>query len=150
MQPSELLQQAVKFEEEAFAFYEAAARVVKSEQAKAMLNELAQEEAGHKAKLEEVMKKGIGWARSGSKLTETVNLHIGDFLMPAKLTEKADIQDALTVAIKREQASYDFYAGMAKAVATGARKIFDFLATEELKHKNKVENIYDQVVNQQN
>lgn len=150
MQPSELVQQAIKFEEEAFAFYDTAARTVKSAQAKTMLNELAHEEAGHKTKLEEMLKKGLSWAKPGGKPTETVNLHIGDFLMPAKLTEKADIQDALTVAIKREQASYDFYSGMAKAVATGARKIFDFLATEELKHKNKVENIYDQVVNQQN
>jgi rubrerythrin len=150
MQPSELVQQAIKFEEEAFAFYDAAARAVKPAQTRAMLKELAQEEAGHKAKLEEVVKKGLAWAKSSGKATETVNLHIGDFLMPAKLTEKADVQDALNVAIKREQASYEFYTGMAKAVASGMGKVFEFLATEELKHKNKVENIYDQVVNQQN
>jgi rubrerythrin len=150
MQPNELLQQAIKFEEEAFAFYDAAARTVKSEQAKTMLKELAQEEAGHKAKLEDVLKKGVSWGKASGKPTEAVNLHIGDFLMPAKLTEKADIQDALNVAIKREQASYDFYSSMAKAVSAATSKTFDFLATEELKHKNKVENIYDQVVNQQN
>jgi rubrerythrin len=150
MQPSELLQQAIKFEEEAFAFYDVAARTVKSEQAKTMLKELAQEEAVHKAKLEDVLKKGVSWAKSGGKPVETVNLHIGDFLLPAKITDKADIQDALNVAIKREQASYDFYSSMAKSVSTGMRKVFDFLATEELKHKNKVENIYDQVVYQQN
>ena len=146
---TELLQQAIKFEEEAFAFYDAATHLVKSEQARTILRELAQEEAGHKAKLQDILQKGVSWAAPSGKLAETVSLKIGDYLMPARLTEKSDFQDALKVAMQREQASYDFYASMAKVVSPDARRIFDFLANEELKHKNKVESIYDQVVYQQ-
>lgn len=143
---TDLIQQAIKFEEEAYAFYDAAAQLVKSEQAKTILKELAQEERGHKAKLLDVLKKGPSWAVPTGKLEETVDLKIGDYLMPAQLNAESDFQDALSVAIKREQASYDFYAQMARLVSPDARRIFDFLANEELKHRNKVQSIYDEIV----
>lgn len=142
-----LLQQAVKFEEEARAFYITAADVVKSEQAKVILRELAEEEAGHKAKLEDIIKRGASWAVPTGSFEQTVDLRIGEHVMPAALTAKSDFQDALLVAIKREEASHDFYASMANAVcAPQARQILTFLANEESKHKNKVQSIYDELV----
>lgn len=144
-----LMQQAIRFEEEAHDFYQAAAQMVKSAQAKAMLQELAGEEAKHKAKLQDIVRKGVSWAVPTGKREETIDLKIGDYLMPTSLTAKSDFQDALNVAIRREQASYDFYSSMAQVASPDARPVFEFLATEEMKHKNHVQNIYDQVVYQQ-
>jgi len=144
----DIIHQAIRFEEEALAFYTTALGVVKSEQAKTILRDLAKEEEGHKAKLESILKKGPRWAVPAGKPEQVVDLKIGEHIMPAQLTSKSDFQDALAVAIKREQASFDFYTKMSEMVSDEARPIFVFLANEESKHKNKVQSIYDQVVYQ--
>ncbi len=51
----------------------------------------------------------------------------------------------------REKSSNEFYTTMASIADDGAAKsMFEFLAQEELVHKNKVESLYDEVVYQEN
>ena len=51
----------------------------------------------------------------------------------------------------REKSSYDFYSAMTSlSDDESARSLFDFLAQEELMHKNKVESLYDEVVYKEN
>ena len=145
---ADIMQQAIGFEEEAFEFYNKAIDIVKSEQARAILRELGQEEAGHKARLVQMLEKGPSWAVSTGKVEQTIDLRIGDHIMPGQLTSKSDFQDALLVAIKREEASLNFYSAMSGLVTAEARPVFEFLANEEAKHKNKVQSIYDEVVYQ--
>ena len=77
-----------------------------------------------------------------------MDLKIGEHIMPGQLTSKSDFQDALLVAMKREEASYSFYSAMANLVTPEAKGIFEFLANEESKHKNHVQAIYDEIVYQ--
>ena len=147
---SDIIGQAVAFEAEAYDFYDKAIDIVTSEQARTILRELRAEEEAHKAKLEEVLAKGPSWAVSTGKSEEIVDLKIGEFALPGELTTSSDFQDALLIAIKREEASYDFYHKMVGLVSAEAKPVFEFLANEEAKHKNKVQDIYDQLVYRDN
>lgn len=144
----EIIKQAIRFEQESYAFYDRAARIVKSEQARTILQDLRGQEETHKAKLEAVLDKGPSWAVPLGRPEETMDLKIGEHALPSDLDSKADFQDALLVAMKREQASYDFYTTMAGLVSDDAKPIFEFLANEEAKHKNDVQKIYDEIVYQ--
>lgn len=146
----DILEQAINFEKEAYDFYTTALGLVESEQAKTILRELADEEASHQAKLTEIRDSGLTWAAPIDNPEDRVDLKIGEHLMPAQLDETSDFQDALMVAIKREQASYDFYTSMAQIVCPESQQVFQFLADEEAKHKNNVQEIYDQIVYQDN
>jgi rubrerythrin len=147
---SDVIGQAVAFEVEAYEFYDKAIEIVSSEQAKTILRELRAEEESHKLKLEDVLSKGPSWAVPVGKSEEVVDLKLGEFVLPSELTSSSDFQDALMIAIKREEASYEFYSKMVGLVSAEAKPVFEFLANEEAKHKNKVQDIYDQIVYQDN
>ena len=145
---ADIIQQAIGFEEEAFEFYDKAIDIVKSEQARTILRELRTEEAGHKAKLSQILERGPSWAVPVGKAEQTIDLKIGEHAMPEQLSSKSDFQAALLVAIKREEASFSFYSAMVGLVSEKARPVFEFLANEESKHKNKVQSVYDDIVYQ--
>ena len=147
---SDVIGQAIAFEVEAYEFYDRAIGVVSSEQARTVLRELRAEEEAHKAKLEEVLAKGPSWAVPVGKAEDTVDLKVGDYALPSNLTGDSDFQDALVIAIKREEASHEFYSKMADLVTPEAKPVFEFLANEESKHKNNVQAIYDELVYQDN
>jgi rubrerythrin len=144
----DVMQQAIQFEEEAHDFYITAMKLVESDQAKTVLGDLAEQEKSHKQKLAEVMETGLTWAQPIDNVEERIDLEIGEHLMPGELTAQSDLQDALAVALKREQASYEFYANMADVVCPESKALFLFLADEEAKHKNSIQAIYDEIVYQ--
>ncbi len=57
------------------------------------------------------------------------------------MVDKADNPvDAIRLAIKREEAAYDFYMKHAKLFENDAtRKMFEALAQEEIKHKERLQ-----------
>jgi rubrerythrin len=142
-----ILTQAVKAEEAAFALYTAAAKVVKSGDAKAVLSDLAKDEAGHKAKIEKLMAGNLQWEIRKAEQKRISDFRLGDNLVVKPLTAESDLQDALLVAVQREKGSHEFYAAMAGAVTDATVKgLFELLAKEELGHKNKVEAMYESLV----
>ncbi|MCD6521128.1 MAG: hypothetical protein J7M05_14525 [Anaerolineae bacterium] len=57
----------------------------------------------------------------------------------------------LIVAGKREKASHDLYAALAQVTEDPETvQLFEFLANEELTHKNRVESLYEELVYQDN
>lgn len=142
----ELLRTAIKREEESNALYTQAAKMVKSAPSRVLLEELAGEELTHKAKLEDLLAGGVTWVVRGYK-EKVTDLKISDYLVPQPLREDADFQDVLTVAAKREKNAYDFYTAMSDVTQDQAvRNLFAWLANEEMKHKNKVETLYEEIV----
>jgi rubrerythrin len=148
MSVEEVVRQAIKAEQEAHDFYVAASRMVTAPHVQETLNELAGEEAKHKEKLEKLLKGDVERIVSRQQPHKIQDLKLAEYLMPQSLDEDATFQDVLIVAMQREKASHDFYTLMAGVTAADeeTKKLFEFLAQEEMVHKNKVEVLYDEVV----
>ena len=83
-------------------------------------------------------------AGQGHKIED---MKLADYLVSQPLDEDATLQEVLIVAMQREKNAYDFYNLMAGMAASEAiRETFEFLAQEELGHKNKVEVLYDEII----
>ena len=142
----EIVLRAIRNEENAFNLYTSAARRVKDPAARAGLADLADQERGHKSKLEKLLAGDMKWSGGFSK-KKAKDLHVGDHLEAKPLRDSSDLQDVLTVAIKREEASGALYGQMAALLDPGPEKeLFEMLASEETKHKLYVESLYEKEV----
>ena len=144
----EIIQQAIAREEDSYALYTKAKGMVRPTHVRDLLEDLAQAELGHKAKLEGLLKEDLTRAIAPERREKVVDLKISDYLKPISLGEVAGIQDVLLLAMQNEKEARDFYAGMAQSTTGTTKNLFEFLAHEELKHKNTVETIYEEIVYQ--
>jgi len=142
-----IIQRAIRFEEDACNFYTGASEMVKLPHVKDMLNELAGEEVKHKEKLEDLLAGDTEQIVAAKQSQKIQDLKLAEYLVASPLDEDATIQDVLMTAMQREKNSHDFYDLMAGIASSEAAKgLFQFLAQEELGHKNKVEVLYDDIV----
>jgi rubrerythrin len=142
-----IIQRAIRFEEDACNFYTGASEMVKLPHVKDMLNELAGEEVKHKEKLEDLLAGDTEQIVAAKQSQKIQDLKLAEYLVASPLDENATIQDVLMTAMQREKNSHDFYDLMAGIASSEAAKgLFQFLAQEELGHKNKVEVLYDDIV----
>lgn len=147
MDVKEIIKQAAEQEDKAYKFYTDALKFVKDAAAKVWIKELAEEELKHKAMLQKFDVSKI----KKFKPDKTQDLHITEYLVDKDITEIKDFQDALIVAMKKEQRSYHFYVSMAKSADNAdMKKLCKILAQEELKHKHKLELYYDDIVFKEN
>jgi rubrerythrin len=147
----QILEQAIRFEEDAHSFYSGAMGVVERAHIRGALEELAAEEVKHKERLEALLAGDTTRIISVRKQGQIADLKLAEYLVARPLEPNASLQDVLIVAMHREKSSHEFYSTMAEiAEEEGARALFEFLAQEELVHKNKVESLYDEVVYQDN
>jgi len=147
----QILEQAIRFEEDAYSFYSGAIELVERAHIRAALGDLATEEVKHKEQLQALLAGDTGRILSVRKQGQIDDLKLAEYLVPRPLDPKASLQDVLIVAMHREKSSHEFYSTMAEiAEEETSRTLFDFLAQEELVHKNKVESLYDEVVYQDN
>jgi rubrerythrin len=64
-----------------------------------------------------------------------------------KFTEDISYQEALTLAMKREEKAHSFYSGwQGKCMHEKTAKLFEMLAKEEMKHKRRIETLYDEEI----
>jgi rubrerythrin len=141
-----IIQRAIQVEEDAYSFYTEASEMVKLPHVKDMLSELAGEEVKHKEKLEELLAGDTEQIVAAGQSQKIEDLKLADYLVASSLDEDATIQDVLMIAMKREKNAHEFYNLMAGLVSEAAKDLFQFLAQEELTHKNKVEVLYDDIV----
>jgi len=135
----EILDFAIKNEEDAFAFYTDLATKVATPGMSKVFESFAMEEKGHKAKLLEV-KKGKHLKPAEKKI---MDLKIGDYLVDVEVTNDMKYQDALIVAMKKEKAAFKLYTDLAAQVEGDFKNTFSALAQEEAKHKLRFEIEYD-------
>ena len=139
----EVLDFAIEKEEEAAEFYSDLAGRVKSPSMAQTLQELSKMELGHKEKLLGV-KEGKTLLPAQEKV---MDLKISDYLVDVEPTEEMDIQDALTIAMKKEKAAYKLYTALAGATDNeNLRNTMEALAQEEAKHKLGLEILYDDYI----
>jgi rubrerythrin len=144
-----VLKRAIALEEESVTMYTIAANAVKNAPVRKRLLEMADQERGHRTKLEEMLTGNIRWAIRRSKAEPVTDLRLSDHLEAKPIDANADYQDVLLMAARREKASHDFYQAMAEMVDDKlAKSVFEMLATEELRHKYEVEKTYEEVVYQ--
>ena len=139
---SELLEAAMYKEVASQAFYIAGQNNTDDPGAKALMKDLAEAELSHLQMLKE-MKERDG--KGGQWLREKIsNLMISEYLTGGDKLEGASLQDALVFAMKQEQRAVEFYSQMMSAFRReDAKHLCERLVHEELKHKQRLELIYD-------
>jgi rubrerythrin len=145
---TELLDTAIYKEVASEAFYTALKEKTGEPGAGVLMQELAEEEKKHVRWLTDFKDKGLktGWHRHVAG-----ELKIGEYLTAPDKLEGAGLQDTLIFAIKREQQSIDFYSRMTGLLGTrSAKSLCRKLANEELRHKIRLEVLYDDLFLKEN
>jgi rubrerythrin len=138
---------AIDREQEAVDFYTDLSAKVKRSDMKSLFKQFAEEERGHKVKLQGV-KKG---KQLVSAERQILDLQMGDYLVADEPTEDLTYQKALILAMKREKVSFKLYTDLAaSAPSVDLRNTFSTLAQEEAKHKLRFEVEYDNEVMAEN
>ena len=136
----EVLDFAIRNEEEARDFYTGMAGKMKNQPMRTIFEGFAREEEGHREKLVEIKKSG-GFAPSRQKV---MDLKIGDYLVEPSEDRDVNYQDALIMAMKREKAAFKLYMDLAEATDdAGLKETMLALAHEEANHKLRFEIEYD-------
>ncbi|MFH1086539.1 MAG: ferritin family protein [Chloroflexota bacterium] len=143
----DVLQSALQREIDAYNLYHNAAAMVESPHSREILDDLATQELGHRNRLQALLDGQLFRVLSRTQRRRVVDLKITDYLVEVPLAHESDFQNILIVAGKREKASHDLYAALARVTEDeDTAKLFEFLAAEELTHKNRVESLYEEIV----
>jgi rubrerythrin len=144
-----ILARAIEMEVQAAKMYEHAAARSATDPIRNRLLELAGQEWGHKAKLEEIQAGNLRWVLRRAKADAVPDLRISDHLVGGSLEPDADYQDVLIFAARREKTAHDFYVAMSEKVEDDLiRGVFEMLAAEEMRHKYLLEKTYEELAYQ--
>jgi len=140
---NEILDFAIQREQDAADFYVGLAKKMDRPSMKDIFLGFAEEEKGHKAKLQAV-KKGQKLDLPREKI---LDLKIGDYLAEVRGDAELDYQQALILAMKSEKISFRLYNDLAGATQSPEMKqLFLALAQEEARHKLRFELEYDEQI----
>jgi rubrerythrin len=144
-EPTELLDTAIYKEIASQAYYIAGQDKTDDPAARKLMGELAGEELKHARWLAALKEKGLAcqdW--SAEKIP---NLLISEYLTGGNTLKGGGVQDILLFAMKREQQAVEFYSRMQGALKDEtARQLCHRMMREELKHKLKLETLYDDML----
>lgn len=136
-----LIETAIKNEEEARAFYLGLYDLVDDKLARETLQFLAGEELAHKQFLEAYLRGEKKFA--ALDLETPVDYHVAQYADKPDPKKNMKSSEVYLVAAHREWNSYNFYKGLAALQPAGeAKDMLLRMANEELKHKEKVEYLY--------
>lgn len=140
MDLKELISAAAAKEAAAHDLYARTAQSSADPGVKALLTELARDEARHRGVLE-----GLDLSNLGTFAPETpADIGLAEYMEERPLSPQASLQEVMIYATHREQEARDFYAGMAAAVGEpAAASLFEKLAAMEAGHKVRLEEQYE-------
>lgn len=132
---------AIAREEEAFDLYHGLASQTSDPKLETLFTSFAKVEAGHKQKLEGI-KEGTTYLPIRGN---PVDLKIADYLVDVEPSPDMSFQDALVLAMKREQAANSLYTNLAETLGDAMlSELFSQLAKEEISHKVRFEDLYEE------
>jgi rubrerythrin len=138
---SDILEIAIKREEDAYDFYMDIHSKVVDANVKDTLEFIAGEEKKHKAFL--VSYRDGDFGTKALRMSDVVEYKIAEYLEEPEVDESSKPEDVYLVASHRELRSHYFYTEMANLHAEGDLQEMLFkMANEELKHKEKMEYLY--------
>ncbi|TET64413.1 hypothetical protein E3J49_04310 [Candidatus Bathyarchaeota archaeon] len=141
------LELALNMEEESIKLYTSAQNKVLTPGSIEFLKELIKEEEKHKSTILEAMRDQQKVKEIGSFEAKIQDLKIVDYLEDVSLSPEAGYQQILIYAGKREKSTHDFYMELARRYKDEEiGKMFAKLAQEELRHKYRLEQEYDDVI----
>ena len=116
---------------------------VKDDAAKALLQELADQEMGHWKMIREALDsgsiEGVGAKAKGR------DLQVSDTMVEIELTPDSSPQDIMVFAMQMEKKAMDFYGGLLDQYrGTDLEALFSRLAREEMRHKEILEKEYEE------
>ena len=136
-----IIDRAMAEERAAYVLYSKCSERSKNATSKEFFSELAKQEEGHEKRLKHISLKDVG-DFDEAKLDKIV---ASDFFVEVKIKEDMSPQDVLIYAIKSEGKAIAAYTGLAAATDDPeAKKMFNLLAEEEIKHKVKLEDAYEE------
>lgn len=139
----ELFESAIYKEIASEALYRGLMRMTDDPGASQLMLELANEELKHITWLTALKDKGgvEQWHRA--KVTD---LKLSDHLKGPDTLQGAGLQDTLIFSMKKEQLSIEFYSRMTGILKTmTAKRLCQKLVNEEIRHKVKLEILYDKL-----
>jgi rubrerythrin len=146
---SELFDTAMDREIVSQAFYVAGQKKTQDPGAIELLKELAYQEQRHYELIKDFKDNHPDENKWKSRSLD--ELMISEYLADVNLSEAAGLQDIITVAMKREQSSVEFYSQMQQlADSKAAGQLCEQLIYEEKKHKTKLETFYDDLFFKEN
>jgi rubrerythrin len=136
-----LINSAIAQEEKSHEFYLRMANLVSHAETKETFQYLAKEELEHKAFLQSC------FTPQGCKLVgHPQDVHLAEHLQAPEITPEMSPKEAMVIAAKREEGSYNFYQSLAALQPPGEiRDFLEKMAQVELSHKEKMEYLYDNV-----
>ena len=143
-----ILDEALRWEEMSYELYTTALQHAKQENVKELLRWLADEELRHKEKILKVKEKGIEAVKEELDDKKPVDMGLLDSQTPPHIKEweRADIGDILKIAAAREKKAYEGYHRYAQITHDQkVKELLEWLANEELKHKEKIEKLYEEI-----
>ncbi len=140
----QVLAKAIQKEIRARLLYTDLGQKVNDEAAKDALQELARQEQGHQALLEQYLR---GELKEGAlSHGQVIDYKIAEKLDQPEISPDMTLKDTFLLAAKREKASHELYLSLAQIHPAGEiKRLLKELATQELKHKQRVEFIYAEV-----
>ena len=138
---------ALEKEKEAVEFYAYCAEKTTRSGMKKAFQEMAEEEMKHVRMLENFSPERITTLR----LQDVPNLKVSDYIVDTEFDPGMGYKELLILAMKREESAHALYSQLAHEDGDPSIvKLFEVLAQEELKHKNKLEKEYDDMLSQGN
>jgi rubrerythrin len=129
---------AIAKEKEAEAFYKEWAQKVKDPAVQGLFAELAGIEHGHMEILSNITPEEM----TSSRVSDAQDLHLADLLVDVVASPKLTLQEAMILAMKREEGAAKLYSRLAEMNGE-AKSLFEALGKEEGRHKAKLEAEYD-------
>jgi len=136
-----LIQQAIDLAMSSREIYLTMANLVERPETKEMFQYLARNEESHKRFFQKILDEAV--CPLEVPLEDT---HVSEFLKCPPITRKMSPQEALVLAIKREETLHKFYKYLENIQPPGEiRNLLKEMALIKLEHKEKLEYIYDEV-----
>ncbi|OGN99048.1 MAG: hypothetical protein A2Y58_00440 [Chloroflexi bacterium RBG_13_51_52] len=139
-----VLDTAIQKEIEAQELYRSLYWKVVEDSARNMFLELSKVEKKHENLLRDYAR---GKLQEGAlKSDHILDYRIAEHLDQPPVTPDMQLKDVLLLAANREKASHEFYISLAAVHPSGEiKKLLEELASQELEHKHRVEDLYTQV-----
>jgi rubrerythrin len=138
---ADIIETAIRREEEAYAFYMDVAEKIDEAAAKETCNWIAAEEKKHRQFLIDYRDGKYGAAPM--RMTDVVLYKIAEHQKEPEIEKEMKREEVFLVASHRELHSYRFYTALAEQHDDGDLKdMLIRIANEELKHKEKMEYLY--------
>ena len=139
-----LLEKAIEKEIESQQLYQSLSQQMTNQGAKNAFIQLSWEEQGHENLLRQYLRGELG--EGTLRREQVLDYRIAEQLEQPKISPGMELKEVFLLAANREKASHAFYLSLAGVHPAGrVRTMLEQLASQELRHKQRVEFLYTEV-----